>query len=249
MRLLGQTLFAATAIGLSLVIAPACVDNDQSLYIKQVMAPPTGGDCTFQADPSQPALFEGTMDVALRSSYQAVVLVGNQMIARSDNLGARAESNKAHLDGAIVRITDANGNDINEFTAQASGFADASNGTIANFGLMGITLLDPPTLAKINIGTNGTLVLAKVKVFGETLGGVDLESGEFQFGIRVCRGCLVSFTDADDPAVDGVDCNLSVTSTPTGGAAQLELPCFPGQDVSVPCAYCRSDIDECKTRK
>lgn len=252
MRLLGQTLVVATAIGLALTVAPACVDNDQSLYVRQVVAPPdtkseTGG-CVYKPDATGTALFEGTLDLLIAQNYSAVILVGNQLIQRSDNLSARAESNKAHLDGAIVRVTDADGNDIREFTSPAAGFADNSNGIIASFGLARVTLIDSATvnsLARSITTTKEKLVLANIKVFGETLGGVDLESGEFQFPIRICRGCLISFLGADDPNSDGVDCNLQNTAAAAGGASdtldRTKLPCQAGQDEYLPCTACKGN--------
>lgn len=252
MRFLGQTLLVASAIGLSLMVAPACVDNDQSIYIRQVMFPPQqqgeGQGCVYQADQSQPGLFDGVLDLALTDSYQAVLLVGNQMIQRADNLNTRAEPNKAHIDGAVVRVTDADGNDIREFTSPASGFADAANGAVANFGLCSVTLIDTATIAaissKVRTDNNGVLVLANIKVFGETTGGVDLESGEFQFPIRVCRGCLISFAGADDPLSEGLDCNLQNStvggsSSGGGGSNSQTAPCRVGQDSAVSCTLCR----------
>jgi hypothetical protein len=259
MRLLGQSLFAASVIALSLMVAPACVDNDQSIYIRQVMigTPGTGTalGCTYTADPSQPGLIApGEVDVALRENYEAVLLVGNQMNSRGDNLQTRSESNKAHLDGAIVRVTDANGNDIAEFTAQSAGFADSANGTVAGFGLIGVTLLDAPTLAKIAGGlgpTDTKLVLANIKVFGETLGGDDLESGEFQWPITVCNGCLISFLGADDPLTPGVDCNLQSSAAGGaaggGGSSTATLGCHPGQDGPVSCTVCRDTNPRCRS--
>lgn len=258
MRLLGQSLFAASVIALSLMVAPACVDNDQSIYIRQVSAGTAGtgsAGCTFTPDPSQPGLVEGVVDIALRDNYEAVLLVGNQMISRADNLQTRTESNKAHLDGAIVRVTDANGNDIAEFTAQSAGFADSANGAVAGFGLIDVTLLDAPTLAKIGGGLGPTetkLVLAQIKVFGETLGGDDLESGEFQWPIRVCNGCLISFLGADDPLTQGIDCNLSASAAGAsggggGGGGSGTAGCFFGQDQKVPCTACRDTNPRCRS--
>lgn len=256
MRLLGHTLFAATTIAISLMVAPACVDNDQSIFIRNVVAPPTGGgDCTYTADATGVGLFEGRLDVALTQTYQAVVLVGNQMKQRSEDINARAESNAAHLDGAIVRVTTSNNEEINSFTSPASGFANAATGITPSFGLMKITLLDPDTvakvLAKVDVCKGDALILANIKAFGETNGGVDLESGEFQFGIRVCDarcgGCLVDYSQFDDPAVDGPDCNKSATTTTT--TTQIESTCSPiGQDAPVSCALCSSAFAVCRKR-
>jgi len=206
----------------------------------------------YTADSTQPGLFEGVVDTALVDNYRAILLVGNQMIQRGDVAAPRAESNHAHLEGAIVRVTDANGGDIAEFTSPAMGFANAANGIVANFGLMGAVLLDAPTITKLQgqIATGTSkLVLANIKVYGKTLGGVDLESGEFQMPIRVCSRCLVSFSGADDPLTPGIDCNLSNSTAggATGGATETVGPCQFGQDEIVPCRICRDENPVCRT--
>ena len=63
------------------------------------------------------------------------------------------------------------------------------------------------------------------------------ESGEFQFPITVCNGCLVSFSGADDPATPGLDCNLPLSQA-GGGGGNSQLPCKVGQDEPVPCQLC-----------
>lgn len=257
MRLLGHTLLAGTAAALSFALTPACVDNDQSIYIRQVQigaVQGTSGICTYSPDPAAVGWLEGVVDTALTDNYSAVLLVGSQLITRGDTTNVRSESNKAHLNGAIVRVSDANGNDISEFTAQSEGFVDAANNTNASFGLMKITLLDAPTLQKIGNGLPAgqtKLVLANIKAFGETLGGVDLESGEFQYPIRICNGCLISFLNADDPLTQGTDCNLSSSTagggTGGGSVSTTQQPCNLGQDEIVPCTLCKDTNPRCRT--
>jgi hypothetical protein len=46
---------------------------------------------------------------------------------------------------------------------------------------------------------------------------------------------LLTYSGADDPAVQGPDCNLPL-ATAGGGTAQA--PCSPGQDEATPCQYC-----------
>lgn len=243
-RILGQTLFVLAAGFGAVALTPACAENDSSIFIRHVMAPPQNrqsGECIYTPDENQAALLEGHLDVALRDNYSAVLLVGGQLMPRGDFTNTRAESNRTHLNGAVVKVTDAAGGVISEFTAIGTGFVNPGQTNSASFGLMSVTLIDAPTTDKLALepGSEPKLVLANVKVFGKTLGGVDVESGEFQFPIRVCNGCLISFATGDDPATDGLDCAGGAT-TPGGGGAEIQGPCRLGQDEGVPCELCRS---------
>jgi hypothetical protein len=246
-RVFSFALVGATVGG----IAPACVDNDQSIYVRGALAPPTNrqnNECIYQPDPTAPFLPEGLLDVAATDSYTIHLLVGNQMNPRGDQSNTRAESNRAHLNGAVVTVTNPDGGEIGSFTATGTGFVDPQVGTTAAFGILQVTVIDAATSAKIGSQLGGftpgpgqpappqKLVLANIKAFGTTLGGVDLESGTFQFPIRVCKGCSIVF--ADDPATPGVDCNLPLTTAGGSGASQVVIPCQPGQDEVTPCQTC-----------
>ena len=79
------------------------------------------------------------------------------------------------------------------------------------------------------------LVIVNMRAFGRTLGGIELESSEFQFTIRTCNGCLVSFAGGDDPAQEPrPNCKASL-----GTGASTTIPCFVGQDEPVPCQLCQ----------
>ncbi len=246
-RLFGQTLFAlAVGVG-SILVSSACVENDSSIFVRNVQAPPQNrqnGACLYTPDPTQPFLSEGVLDVAITPTYTGRLLVGNQLSPRGDQLNVRAESNRVHLNGAVVRVTGADGASIGEFTSVTSGFVDPGANNQPSFGIAGLTLLDAATTAAINVqGADSRLVIANVKVFGQTLGGVDVESGEFQFPIRVCNGCLIDFSRGDDPANPGLDCNL-VIDTQSGGTTQF--PCIPGQDEVTPCQLCAAVSSACR---
>jgi hypothetical protein len=222
-----------------------------SIFVQHVMAPPLNRQnnvCLYEADPTLPALSEGTVDVLARDTYDAQLLVGNQLIARGDTANTRAESNRARLNGVVVTVTDANGAVLGEFTAATSGFIDPAGANAPSYGIAAVTLIDAPTMGRIagGLGAGQTrIVLANIKAFGQTIGGVDLESGEFQFPIRVCRGCLVSFALGDDTTVAGTDCLLPLATTGGGGATTL--PCAPGQDETTPCQLC-ADREGCRTQ-
>lgn len=254
MRILGQTLLVGAAAVAVFIMTPACVDNDQSIFIRDVLAPSEtriNGACVYTGDPTQPALFEGEVDVAVKDNYSAIMLVGNQMIQRGDSTAPRSESNKAHINGAVVRVTDANGGAIASFTSPSQGFVDQAEGTQATYGSFQVVALDAPTTAKVarGLGIGETkLVLANIKAFGETLGGVDLESGEYQLPIKVCNGCLLTFAGFDDPLTPGIDCNLlsSAAATSSTSSSNQQPPCFAGQDEAAPCTTCTSHTVVCQ---
>lgn len=249
-RLLGHG-FAAVAVGvLATAFTPACAENDQSIFVRMVLAPPSNrqnGTCLYTADPTQPKMSEGLVDAAVRDTYSSTLLVSNQLIPRGDANSTRAESNRVHINGAVVRVSDPNGGAIGEFTSLGSATIDPQVNNAPSFAPVNVDAIDPPTMAKIAEGLaagQSKLVVANIKAFGRTLGGVDVESGEFQFPIRVCNGCLVSFASGDDPATPGVDCNLPLAE---GGGGQTSLPCAPGQDEVTPCQTCL-DRAACRSR-
>jgi hypothetical protein len=106
---------------------------------------------------------------------------------------------------------------------------------------MGIVAIDGPTAATLrsSLGSRKQTrqIILNIKAFGKSLGGVDLESGEFQQSVKVCNGCLVSFAGANDPAqAPNPNCLAALGSTGSSGSGQL--PCFAGQEESVPCQLC-----------
>lgn len=225
-------------------VAPACASNDQSVFIRQVMAPPqnrTGGACTYTADPQQAALFEGSLDVGVRDNYIAVLLFGNQLSSRGDRTANRAESNRVLLNGAIVKVIDPVTNStINEFTSTGTGVADPLTGDQPNYGLLSVIAIDAETKRRILAQfpaelakRDGTkLLIANVKAFGQTLGGVDVETNEYQLPIRVCNGCSITFAGANDVNQQpNPNCKAALSE-------QAVLPCRLGQDETTPCQLC-----------
>jgi hypothetical protein len=230
-RVWGRLVTLLAAMSTAGVVAPACADNDKSIFVRAALAPSTNrqnGVCQYTADPQQPALLEGTLDLGVRDSYTAILLIGNQLIQRGDPLAVRVESSRIHLNGAVVRVTNPDGSEIHEFTSMATGFADPENNNQPGYGIVAVTAIDTETKNRLQgavAGGTTKLVVAVIRVFGTTLGGEDIESGDFNLPIRVCNGCLVSFSgDCATPLLD--------TGSATG------LPCSVGQDEATPCQLC-----------
>lgn len=255
-RLLGQSLAVLVVGTLATALTPACAENDQSIFVRAVLGPPLNrqnGQCIYTADLTQPLISEGTLDVGLRDTYEVHLLVGSQMVGRTDDKSTRVESNRVHLNGAVVRVTDPNGGEISTFTSLGSSFVDPETNNNPTYSPLILTALDAKTVAKIAAplpdpptaaaAFPSVLVSVYIKVFGTTLGGTDVESAEFQFPVSVCKGCLIDFKTGDDPAVKGVDCSLPLAS---GGT--VAAPCNLGQDEAVPCQLCNQDYRYCVSR-
>lgn len=238
-RNLARALSLSAGLFCAAALAPGCADNQQSLFVRGVLAPSqsrTNGSCTWTDDPQQAGLFYGRLDIGLRDQYTAVLLVGNQLIGRGDPVNTRAESSRIQITGAIVRVTTPDGAVINEFTSTSAGFVDPQTNNQPGFDSISVTAIDPGTVAKlagqIALGTGEKQVVTNIKVFGNTLGGDKVESGEFSYPIRLCNGCLVSFGGTDDPATPDVDCSVAAS-------AEATAPCFFGQDEGVSCTSCQ----------
>lgn len=236
--------YGILAVGAVALTASACAENDGSVFVVQVMAPPTpaaDGTCTYTNSPTSAFLGGGTLDVGLATSYSPVMLLGNQLVARGNAQESRVETNRVQIQGSVVRVTDAAGTELRSYTVPASGFIDVASGTTPGYGLASTTLVDPDTAASLRTALAGSAstrtLISYVKFFGQTLGGTHVESGEYQFPIAVCYGCLVSFppgsTDASQPTPN---CKNAIGGSSGGTVA---TPCRLGQDQVSDCRLCQ----------
>ncbi|MDC0749778.1 hypothetical protein [Polyangium mundeleinium] len=224
------SLTALLALGASL--GAGCAENESSLFVRGVLKFPEE-TCEVTAEASAPVIFRGTLDVAFSSEYSAALLVGNQMVRRGNAATLRTETSRVIFESADVHTFDSAGNELAAFSAAASGFADPATGAEPGYGIAHVVLVDSGTSATVVGGANAgpVEVLARVIVRGHTLGGEEIATGEFQWPVDVCRGCLVSFPgEADDPLQPGRDCSIT-DDGPTG-------VCRPGVDNAVDCRVC-----------
>ena len=236
-----KTLLALGVVAISASALPSCATNDSMMFIVGVAARKAGA-CTVSADLTTPILAKGTLDRTFASEYVAALLVGNQVTQRGSRDRIRTETSRISLQGAEVRLESTQGAELAPpFSAVGTGFADASEGTEPAFAAMFASLIPSSISPKLPAGT----VVAKVRVFGTTLGGQDIESAELGFPIEVCDGCLVSYSASDrDPAVGPqYQCKLASDTAATGGS--VDLPCSLGIDVPVPCTLCAGISDVC----
>lgn len=249
-RIVGQALAVTVTAVLAGAAMPACADNDESVFVQHVLAPPQNrqnGVCIYTPDPQAAFQSEGELDVGVRDDYRGIILYGNQMIQRGDPLQTRSESSRFHLDGAVVRVSETNGNIIHEFTSTTSGMAQPQNNNVPGFAVAGITMIDAVASGIIRTGQLPRVVVATIRIFGRTLGGTEVESGDFSFPIRVCNGCLVDYSTGGDPATaDPLNCSLSTPAA--GGSTTVPNPCTAGQDEATPCQICRLERIACGCR-
>jgi len=240
-----QRVFCRASVGAALVVGAlgplmACSNKETGLCI--------GGNVKREApqgaagaDANRAVIGEGALDVALRLDYSASLLVGSQLTPRGDKANLRTETAITTIKGAEVQLyTDTGGLDT-EFTVPASGVISPSNSTDPGFGIIDATLIP----AERGVALAGELTsrnevrtrVAQVKVFGETIGGVEVESAEMTYVIRVCEGCLIDFPPA---ALQGNACSRSLDQNP-------DVPCRVGQDDLVDCRVCTAYNPYCQT--
>ena len=258
-RVLGHCLAGATLVVGGVAVMAACVHDDESLFVQNVLYPTPvaiGNSCTYSNDPNQTYLPRGILDVAFgRFRYDAWFLLGNELVQQSNPSTLHAESSTINVQGAVVRVTDAAGNQLTSFTSLTSGTVYAGTGTTPGYSSTSAQILDSATIqaeVNANAGTltgGGTVKLVTyTKFFGHTLGGTYVESLEFEFPIDVCDSsgghpCLVLFTsndvDTTTPGVKVPNCLGNQSSSTSGGSSTLPVPCITGQDTTIDCSQCQ----------
>ena len=248
-RVWGHVLSGVLLLGGAMTAAasfPGCVHDNSTIFVADVLAPQyvtAGMACTFTADPTQPVLAEGTLDVGLTSEYSAVFLVGNQIVPRGDPTQPHTETSYVSVEGAVVTVTDSSGAQLDSFTTMAAGTIPPSSGTTPGFASLSVTIVDSAATAAIVMGGGAGRILSTVRFFGHTLGGESVESNNFGFPIDVCTGCLVDFPVTEQNNALATPNCASAGAAAT--AAATNVPCVTGQDLKIDCSVCQ-DFKVCQ---
>ena len=235
--MLKRSVAAATIMLAFGLFGGGCADNESALFVRAVLhrvAPA----CAPRASPESETLGGGTLDTVFSDthggSYVAALLVGNQLARVGNADQVRTETARITLRGAVVEVRDPsqgeNSAPIVEYTTDGTGFVDPGAGTNPGYGIMYAELIP----SGLQLST--TRVNVAVRVFGDTLGGDEIESNQLTFPISICTGCLIDFTRS---ASDGT----CLTGDLGSGTA---APCRPGQDDPVPCETCAAKKVECQ---
>jgi len=219
-----------------------CTDEETGLFIQGNVlreAP----ECIAEPEAGTTLIGVGYLDVGLKLDYEATLLVGNQLTPRGDKASLRTETMITVIEGAEVRLFDDTGNGVAEFTVPASGVISPDDSEDPGFGIINATLIPQTVGGSLadELTSRGEVRtrVAEVRVFGQTIGGVDVESASIRYVIRVCEGCLVNFPAA---ALDAQgNCGR-------GQMEQIEeTPCHPGQDERLDCRLCNGYSPYCQT--
>lgn len=230
---ISRLLLAAAAVTLSFA-SVGCVENESTLFIKGVLDK-SGGECTVSADPGAALLANGILDRQLTATYFAALLVGNQLVQRGSATQLRTETARVALRGAEIRLTSTRQAVLEEFSVDGTGFVDPASGTSPGYGVFFATLI--ANAARIN--TENRNIIANVRVYGRTLGGREVDSGELAFPIALCEGCLISYPPEANGSSTGYDCTIPASDLPPA-------PCDLGQDEVVDCRLCTNTNPYCR---
>lgn len=255
-----RPLLGVLALSGAFASSVGCVDNTLSLYIRQIQSPTVAGTtCTYPIDPTAPSITEGTLDVALRTSYSIAPLLANQLASTANMEQRRVETSVLNIQGFVVELHEGSpegaiiGQPFSVYqnvtvpaalSAAVPGYAftriqvippqvgEVLKAAVCRFDNTGVTTDCPvPRVTSVN-----RRILVKLTAFGESLGQRAIESAPYYFPLTVCCGCLITFPiDSDAPEAmgrgAGPDCNA-------GSPGASQATCGVGQDFPVDCRLC-----------
>jgi hypothetical protein len=225
----------------SLTLLSGCVNNDSSLFVLGVIDT-NQSTCVAKPDTTSAMLAAGVMDTEFTQSYTAALLVGNQLTEQGSTDQVRTETSRISLRGAEVTLTSLNGQTTyGKYSTVGTGFVDPSSGDTPSYAAMFVNII-PAGIP----GLSQTVVLAKIRVFGNTLGGKSITSSELDFPITVCQGCLVDYPSSADNPTAGSTAYMCTDSASTSTTATTAVaPCITGQDEHFSCTLCSSSHPLC----
>jgi hypothetical protein len=238
MRLAQSPLIASVLALGSLMVANGCATNDSSLFLVGVLDI-SSTTCVGKPDPSAALLAGGVLDDAFKKNYAAIVLVGNQLVRRGSHDQLRTETARVDLLGAEVRLESIDARTVYDtYSTNGTGFIDPASGETPGYASMLVNVLPDVELAKLP-AFRPLQIVAKIRVFGNSLGGQSITSSELSFPIGICTGCLIDyFADATNP-------DLCAAPSAVTGTTAADI-CDFGQDQRVPCTLCSTTIALCR---
>jgi hypothetical protein len=241
-RFWGHTLSAAVVAATAGSATPGCAHNNASMFVHSVLAPPTpsAGSCTYNNDPTSPVLSSGTVDGLVTDYYNPAFLIGSTLIPQGNQATPDSETARIEVQGAIVQVVDpATNATIEDATVLTSAIIEPASGSVPSYAGAFLNIMDAAAIAHFTPSAPlapSKIALVYVTFFGQTLGGQDLQSDQYQFPVDVCAGCLVTYPAGEDPPTYCVGASTS---------AVFEA-CQSGMDQTTDCTYCSGTSTYCK---
>jgi hypothetical protein len=184
MRFVKSLMVTGLGLGSLLVLPAGCVTNESSLFVEHALLLDAGSECVFDTD--LPSYTSGRMDIGIRyGGYGLAISLVNQLQSLGDPDLLRTETSYIRLEGAEVAIEPiTGGTSVPAFTLPLTDTIPPGSGSGAGRSVSFLKLV--PSDAIDETGT----YLIHVTMFGHTLGGTPIETGEFVWPLEACDGCL-----------------------------------------------------------
>jgi hypothetical protein len=223
------------------------------------------GTCTVSTNPTDLARDQGTLDVAVRRSYSITPLYQSELLSSRDPMSARPETRGLFVtradvelrrnsdEGPLINLRDGSGQIPTNFSVTTSTFLPPGSTSGTGFAVGSLEIiparigdalaaqvcvLGPPPAGCSRpsiVGSANQRIVAVVRPFGRTMGGLEVEGAPYVFPLTICCGCLLRFPgDADSMTRAGPDC--------LGGMGQTQA-CNLGQDEPFDCRECAVEGD------
>lgn len=196
-------------VGVSLLLCASggggCTNDDGPAFYVTGLVSPAGTTCTVSAGSAILAL--GQLNVQFADSYYMFPRYRNQVISNAGTSPLRSDPAGIYVLGAEIELQNAAGGRLlfgrnlpNPYTVPAADFVPPAGGVGGSTTEVGVVQAIPPDympeldalLARRDRGA----MLISLNVFGETVGGTDIEAREFLWPLQLCRGgCLFTCSD------------------------------------------------------
>jgi hypothetical protein len=220
----------------------SCAENESSLFVIGVYAL-SRTQCV--ADPSSSAVLlpSGVLDLQLTSGYNAALLVGSHLTERGSRENLRTETSRLSIEGAHITLYSTTGTEIVRPDVAATGLVNPASGTDPGLATVFAQLIRPADVPAL--GPAGQAIV-RIRIFGTTLGGQEIESGDYDFPIQICDGCLIAYPpESFDPATPQGKDYLCSPAADAMSESTTQI-CSLGQDDVVPCSTCAGFNDACR---
>lgn len=235
-RFWGHTLSVTALALVAGSSVPACAHDDASLFVQAVLAPPvpSGGTCTYVPNATAAVLSNGVVDAAILptgNGYGEVLLVGNTLIPQGNATIPNSETSRIEVQGAIIQVIDPASNaTVENNSVLTAGEVDPASGSAPSYAAIGVQMMSAAAVAHFAPASGGgaRVALVYVTLYGQTLGGQNIQSNQFQWPVNICSGCLVSVPAGSKTGYCQGDTTALATQT----------FCSPGVDQSEDCQFC-----------